>query len=236
MYPINQFDKPFITALAQEIAVEQCTNSNFAGEDFERIFAEATETPYQRSFDFADVKKDQTGWGCKTLLKKNPFSETDKIQGLICKRITLSGDLTRESPPEEIGAAILNDWNQRVLEARRTHPDLRIVVLLRNKTLTKFSIFEFPALTYDPQGFLWKWNRKGVLEGYQGDDKKFSWVKSQSLYIYRRAKYPTRVSLPKFPRIKKVVVLNDINYDSSCLTVYSSPTNNFSLYDPFNGA
>jgi hypothetical protein len=239
MYPLNHFNKDLITELARELVVKQRTSSSIlTGEEFERMFAVAMDTPYQRTFDFADVKKEQTGWGCKTLSKKNPFTETDKIQGLICKRVPLTDldGMTRKSPPKQIGEAILNDWNRRVLEARETHPDLRIVVLLRNSALTKFSMFEFMALTYDPKGFNWKWNSRGVLEGYQGDSKKFSWVKSQSLYIYRRAKCPTMFTVPKFPKISKEVVLRDINYDDGCLTVMESPTDEFDLYNPFNDA
>lgn len=181
-FPLNRFPKDFGYILAKELVYLLATKGNpsLEGKEWEEIFANCIGAKWKpSSIGLDDVLLDSCAWGAKTVKAVSP-SKQKKVR-------LISG---RNSPaysygetdigtvdPNHLGAQILNIWNERVSAIRKLHKHVRTVVLIKSNFLEEVAIFEFDTIRYDPELYLWKWNERKNLEGFEKRDEihRFTW-------------------------------------------------------------
>jgi hypothetical protein len=144
-------------------------------------------------YDAVDILT-KTGWSLKSLQLSNlkigsTFFFVIQRADIISKADQLGfPGLTELSPPEELGAAIIQHWNEKLI----TNQSLQGVensyesILLKTIKGNEYVYCEYPLYPLDPTTFNWAWtvNKKtgksgAGLQGSVGDKVDLVWYKNQ---------------------------------------------------------
>lgn len=130
---------------------------------------------------FDAVAPNGIGWSLKTLLK--PVLTVGSSIEFVIQRADVTTKaanlgfpkgLSRESPPRDLGAAVVRHWNEKFdkdLVAQRV-TDPRLAILVKDASRTNFTYLEQPYLRLREDEILWGWSnaaRKGLLGRIDGE-------------------------------------------------------------------
>ena len=152
----------------------------------------------------------ETGWSLKSLQLGNlkigsTFFFVIQRADIISKadQLGFSG-LTELSPPDELGAAIIQHWNEKLI----TNQSLQGVensyesILLKTIKGNEYVYCEYPLYPLDPTTFNWAWtvNKKtgksgAGLQGSIGDKIELVWYKNQKQLFKARIISPEAVRI-----------------------------------------
>ena len=122
-----------------------------------------------------------------------------------------------------VGKSVLDIWNGRVSAVREKFQNLRTVVLIKYNDLTEVVVFEFDTIRYDPELFVWEWNKKSNLVGIEKSTKehRFTWQPHGSQFtIIEDIPAKSLIIRIKEPKpLDKDKVLRALGFDKSWLTV-----------------
>lgn len=179
-YPLNEFAKQVVLSVAKDFIFTKFVRGteSFEGEDWEKSFAKAINANWKPSnIGLDDIQMANCCWGAKTLKSNKPH--TQKTVRLISGRNSpiYSYDIRdiKGADPKVLGPQILSIWNARVSEVRGRFEVVRTVVLMKGPGLLSGCIFEFETLRLEPERYIWKWNDRGNLEGYEDTAHRFTW-------------------------------------------------------------
>lgn len=233
LYPLNEFPSFFAGRLAEEVTVHLATRSSASvsaavdleGKDWERIFAAAIGAEWRPSnvgLDDIRHSKSSTAWGAKTV-KGKPFGLRDgrpQHVRLISGRNAPIYSYDKPTDPKssdanELGRMVLAIWNKRVSEVRAEFENLRTVVLLKSDDLLTLAVFELPTVMYHEDNFLWEWNKKSNLEGYdKSGTHRFTWQPHGSQFTIKEDVPPDalkiRINKPK--ALSREMVLREVSF------------------------
>lgn len=166
--------------------------------------------------------KSSTAWGAKTV-KGKPFGLRDGrpqqvrlISGRNAPIYSYDQPIDpKSSDANELGRMVLAIWNKRVSEVRAEFENLRTVVLLKSDDLLTLAVFELPTVMYHEDNFLWKWNKKSNLEGYdKGGKHCFTWQPHGSQFTIKedvpQEALKIRINKPK--SLSRDMVLKEVGF------------------------
>nr|WP_199332475.1 hypothetical protein [Anabaena catenula] len=152
----------------------------------------------------------KTGWSLKSLQLSNlkigsTFFFVIQRADIISKADKLGfPGLTEVSPPEELGAAVIQHWNEKLM----TNQLLQGVensyesILLKTIKGNEYVYCEYPLYPLDPTTFNWAWtvNKKtgksgAGLQGSVGDKIELVWYKNQKQLFKARIIPPEAVRI-----------------------------------------
>ena len=164
---------------------------DLSGDDVGTMFADAIGGVHRaKPLGVADVQWNGCAWTVKTVKSPNPFLAT-RVR-LISGRCSPDYSMGIENPhedPQRTGEAVLSIWNARVDEALNEHRELRTFVLVRNVEAREFVVFEDETVRYVRNDYVWQFNNKGNLEGYDRSSRqhRFTWQPHGSQFTIVRA-------------------------------------------------
>jgi len=113
-------------------------------------------------FDCVDVNT-QTSWSLKAV-QKSPDSETFELviqRADVIKKKAYLGypHLSLDSPPDEIGHAILHHWNRKIEMDMKTQNvmDPRVGVLVKSRDHRRYAFLEQTLPRYSADELTWRW-------------------------------------------------------------------------------
>lgn len=226
-YPLNQFPADFGIKVGKHVIYALATKNtpDIAGAEWEQIFAESIGATWQPSnVGLADVVLGTMAWSAKSIKTANPASQ--KTVRLISGRNSPAYSFDQKNldiDPQLIGEQVLQIWNERVNAVRARFADLRTVVLLKSRDLTRLAIFEFETTFYPPEQYFWQENEEGNLEGLERTTRfhKFTWQPhgSQFTIIEPVPEDCLLITLKQPPKLEKDEVLKAIRFDESWISV-----------------
>lgn len=225
-YPLGVFPKEFPLNVGKQIIYIMATKPTITvqGSEWEQIFANSIGAEWKPSnVGLDDIVMGNCAWGAKTLYAGNPWNckSVRLISGRNSPVYSYGDTISTDSPPNELGEKVLDIWNARVDSVRSKFKHVRTVVLIKKKGLEKVSIFETETIRYNPKGYQWKWNKRGNLEGYDGEDHVFTWQPHGSQFTIIEKVPDSRVKLKlKAPRkVTPADVLDTVGFDDSWIKV-----------------
>ena len=236
LYPLNKFPADFVRKLAQHICIRLATrgDNDLEGKDWENIFANcvgAKWTPSNIGLDDITHNQSSTAWGAKTLkgvvgTTSSSLAAKKKVVRLISGRNSPTYSYgspidPTSSDPRDTGKMVVDIWNERVKDVRSKFENLRTVVLIKDKDLSKVAVFEFDTDMYMPESFSWKWNSKGNLEGHDEHGfHRFTWQPhgSQFTILEEVPEDALRIQIKRPKLITPEDILNEIGFDETFYT------------------
>lgn len=210
-------------SVISELALKD--SSEVSESTWAKIFADSVEADYQPwNFGLGDFVSTNAAWNVKTVWVGNPVShQTVNLPfGKIYPQALLSL-YHNDIDPQLIGEQVLQIWNERVNAVRARFADLRTVVLLKSRDLTRLAIFEFETTFYPPEQYFWQENEEGNLEGLERTTRfhKFTWQPhgSQFTIIEPVPEDCLLITLKQPPKLEKDEVLKAIRFDESWISV-----------------
>lgn len=227
-YRLNRFPSGFHLALGREIVYHLATRvgSSLEGADWEQVFARLIGARWKPSnVGLDDVVLEQTAWGAKTVKNDNPVTaeRVRLISGRNSPIYSFGAQKVVECDPGELGNQVLDIWNGRVAAIRAKYEHLRTVVLLKADDLLEVAVFEFDTLMYPTDGFAWRWNTRGNLEGTCKKDNihRFTWQPHGSQFTIiedvPQERLAIRIKPP--PRLAMDDVLRTIKFDPAWIEI-----------------
>ena len=226
-YKINKFSKNFIVNIARDIVYLLATKgeARLEGSDWEKIFADAIGAKWAPSnVGLDDIIFKNCAWGAKTVKSKYP-SKAKKVR-LISGRnspvYSYGANISTKSDPLIIGKEVLSIWNARVEHLYQKYKFIRTVVLLKSDDLCELAVFEFDTIRYNTDTYVWHWNKRGNLEGYDENSvHKFTWQPhgSQFTIIELVPKDRTAFKIIKPKLLDKRKMLEQIGFDESWVSI-----------------
>lgn len=227
-FPLNKFSKDFPFTLGKEIVYLLASKGKpiLEGPEWEAIFAICIGAEWKPSnVGLDDVILGNTAWGAKTVKASNP--KTQKKVRLISGRnspvYSFGEKIDTSSDPNALGVSVLEIWNERVSAIREKFQNLRTVVLVKSNDLTEVVVFEFDTIRYDPELFVWKWNKNGNLVGIEKSttEHKFTWQPhgSQFTIIEEIPEDSLLIEIKEPEQLDKEEVLTALGFDKSWVTV-----------------
>jgi len=122
--------------------------------------------------------------------------------------------LTEQSSPAELGAAIVQHWNEKIIssQAAQSITNSYEGILLKNIRGYEYIYCEFPLHPLDPNAFSWAWTvdkvtgRSGAgLQGYIAGKLELVWYKNQKQLFRARTIPPEAVDI----RVKRTRITLD---------------------------
>lgn len=227
-YPLNKFPKEFAFNLGREIVylIGSRGTPRLEGEDWEEIFARIIGANWKPSnVGLDDVVLQQTAWGAKTVKNKKPSSASKirLISGRNSPVYSFGDRQVSECDSNELGEKILTIWNERVAGIRKHYKHLRTIVLIKSDDLLELAVFEFDTIFYQPENFIWKWNKKNNLEGFGKDSNQhlFTWQPhgSQFTIIEKVSADRLSIRIKKPPYLDRDAFLKAIHFDASWIEI-----------------
>jgi hypothetical protein len=227
-FPLNKFSKEFPFILGKEIIYLLASKGKaiLEGPEWEAIFATCIGAEWKPSnVGLDDVILGNTAWGAKTVKAKSP-SKQKKVR-LISGRnspVYSFGDIIdTNADPNLVGKSILEIWNERVSAIREKFQNLRTVVLVKSENLNEVVVFEFDTIRYDPELFVWEWNKNGNLRGIEKSttEHKFTWQPHGSQFTITE-EIPDKSLLIKIKQpdtLDKEKILDALGFDKSWIKV-----------------
>lgn len=226
-YELNKFPSSFAMELGKEIVYLLATRKSprLEGSDWEEMFAAVIGADWHPSnVGLDDVVLEQCAWGAKTVKSHNPVS-AKKVR-LISGRnspIYSFGDVDIEKgDPNELGAQVLEIWNERVSSVRRKYKHLRTVVLLKSSDLLEVAVFELETIRFETKEHEWSRNQRGNLDGYDKTGRhRFVWQPHGSQFTLIEEVPSSRLALRIRPpsQIDKNALLEVLKFDPSWVEV-----------------
>lgn len=125
--------------------------------------------------------------------------------------------------PNELGEKILAIWNERVAAVRKLFKHVRTIVLVKSDDLLELAVFEFDTIIYPADQFVWKWNKRNNLEGYEKSSSlhKFTWQPHGSQFTIIEDVPEDRLALRiKQPsKLDSNAILKALKFDRSWIQV-----------------
>ena len=113
---------------------------------------------------------------------------------------TKDNQIPRTDDPQLKGNAVIRNWNSRVEIVKKTKPDFRISVLLRDMTTNTFQLYEEPIKIYDINDIEWTEQESGVLWGINKNDGKkwLTWGKGGGHFkvVHKKPDNVVTIKLP----------------------------------------
>lgn len=178
-------------------------------------------------YDAVDVEN-RIGWSLKSLQKNNlsvgsPFLFVIQRADVVKKADSLGfPGLTEKSPPQDIGAAIIKHWNEKIITSRLAQ-DVRTSyegILLKTIKGTEYVYCEFSLEPLESDAFSWNWttDRKtgfsgAGLQGSIEGNLELVWYKNQK-QLFRARTIPQQAA----PIIVKRYRLNPTQYVETILS------------------
>jgi hypothetical protein len=151
-----------------------------------------------------------TGWSLKSLQLNNlttinPFQFVIQRADIIKKASHLGfPGLAESSSPAELGAAIIQHWNEKIILSRSAQGVVNSYEGILLKTIRGFdySYCEYPLIPLEPNDFTWAWTvgrTTGVsgvgLQGRSSEQLEFIWYKNQKQLFRARTIPPQAVRI-----------------------------------------
>lgn len=151
-----------------------------------------------------------TGWSLKSLQLKsltvgNTFLFVIQRADVIKKAAQLGfPGLTEQSSPAELGAAIVQHWNEKIIssQAEQSITNSYEGILLKTIKGDEYIYCEFPLNPLDPNAFSWAWRVDRVtgssgagLQGYIAGKLELVWYKNQKQLFRTRTIPPEAVDI-----------------------------------------
>jgi hypothetical protein len=180
-----------------------------------------------------------TGWSLKSLqLKKftavNAFLFVIQRADIFKKAIQLGfPGLTEQSSPNELGAAIIQHWNEKIISSQAVQGAVNSYEGILLKTIRGYEYIycEFPLNPLDPSAFSWAWTvdrtTGGLGAGLQGSiagKTELIWYKNQKQLFRARTIPPEAVHI----RVERT----RLTLDRYVQTVISALQDQLSTPDP----
>ena len=125
--------------------------------------------------------------------------------------------------PQKTGTAVLGIWNERVSIAVDEYVNLRSAILVRNVNKLEFSLFETEINRFVTSEFVWRWNRRGNLEGTERthNEHKFTWQPhgSQFTIMYSVPSSAVRFQIKRPPVLDFNKTMEQIGFDESWVSI-----------------
>jgi len=166
-------------------------------------------------YDAVDSKS-ATGWSLKSLQLKNltsvkTFSFVIQRADIITKAIQLGfPNLTDRSSPDELGAAIIQHWNEKIISNQIAQGVINSYESILLKTIrgNEYGYCEFPLNPFDPSIFSWAWtvdkNTGQFGAGLQGSvegQTELVWYRNQK-QLFRTRILPSEAVYMKIERTR----------------------------------
>jgi hypothetical protein len=146
-------------------------------------------------FDIVDTKNN-IGWSAKAIqwqLKlRGEFEIVIQRADILKKREELGfPNLTIDSDPNELGAALLEHWNMKINTdaLKQKVSDKRICIILKSKDNRRFAYVEEALMEYKNTDLYWKWTdeTKTGLQGIRKSDNfcVYRWYPNQKQFFER---------------------------------------------------
>lgn len=231
-YPLGKFPSTFINKFCENITYIHLTYKypDMSGNDWEQIFSDSINADWKPSnIGLDDIVLNQSAWGAKTVQStSNNIFNTSSIRLISGRNSPIysydAKNISKTADPLKLGREVLGIWNERVSSIRQKYKFVRTCVLIRNKSLTNFIIFEKDTIRYDPNDYNWIWNSRGNLTGIDKNTNKlkFTWQPHGSQFTISED-VPTdalKIKIIKTPNlIDKNSALKNIQFDSNWYTV-----------------
>lgn len=232
-YPINAFPPSVIEELGKRLVYRRVVGqSDVDGNEFSRIFAEAVDgTALNAPLGIADVTWNACCWSVKTVKNTTPHvlmnrgSDQPRKIRLIIGRNSPSYSAGVDNPLADIqstGNIVLEIQNSRISESRELYADVRLMVFVRNMETREFTMFERPIVPFAVNSYTWRRNRRGNLEGFEGDIHRFTWQPhgSQLTLIEPIPASATRFRIKGLPeKLQMENVLKAVGFEPSWIEV-----------------
>jgi len=228
-FPLNEFPKDFPFLLGKEIIYMLTSKGKpeLEGSDWESIFAICIHANWKPSnVGLDDVVMGNTAWGAKTVKSSKKPSKTKRVR-LISGRnspiYSYGENIDTSANPNIVGQLVLDIFNERVSAIREKYKHLRTVVLIKSNDLSEVVVFEFETIRYDPELFVWEWNKNKNLVGKvkATNEHRFTWQPHGSQFtiveIVPDKHLVIRIKQPE--KLDKEVVLQALGFDKSWITV-----------------
>jgi hypothetical protein len=196
------------------------------GDEWEDIFAKCIGADWKPSnVGLDDVILGNTAWGAKTVKATTPSKavKVRLISGRNSPVYSFGETIDTNADPNAVGAHVLDIWNQRVSAVREKFQTLRTVVLIKSNDLSEVVVFEFDTIRYDPELFVWEWNKNGNLVGIETSKKahRFTWQPhgSQFTIIEEIPAKSLIINIKKPETVNKDKILDALGFDKTWVTV-----------------
>lgn len=225
---LNEFPKDFPFILGKEIVYLLASKGKptLEGEDWEAIFATCIGAEWKPSnVGLDDVILGNTSWGAKTVKATNPATakKVRLISGRNSPVYSFGETIDIHANPNAVGVSVLEIWNERVSAIREKFQNLRTVVLVKSNDLTEVVVFEFDTIRYDPELFVWKWNKNGNLIGIEKstNEHRFTWQPhgSQFTIIEEIPEKSLIINIKQPETLDKEEILKALGFDNSWISV-----------------
>lgn len=227
-FPLNEFPKDFPFILGKELVYLLASKGKaiLEGSEFEAIFATCIGAEWKPSnVGLDDIILGNTAWGAKTVKATNP--STQKKVRLISGRnspvYSFGETIDTHHDPNAVGQSVLEIWNERVSAVREKFQNLRTVVLVKSNDLTEVVVFEFDTIRYDPELFVWEWNKNGNLRGIEKSttEHRFTWQPhgSQFTIVEEIPEDSLLIKIKEPKTLNKEDILKALGFDKSWISV-----------------
>lgn len=227
-YSLNEFPKEFPYTLAKELVYLLATKGKpvLEGPEWEAIFAACIGAEWKPSnVGLDDVILGNTAWGAKTVKSSNPSSQKKVrlISGRNSPVYSFGDKIDTSANPNLVGNSVLDIWNGRVSAIREKFQNLRTVVLIKSNDLCEVVVFEFDTIRYDPELFVWEWNKNSNLIGIEKSttEHRFTWQPHGSQFTIIE-NVPTKglvIKIKQPETLDKETVLSTLGFDKSWVTI-----------------
>jgi len=197
------------------------------GSDWESIFASCIGADWKPSnVGLDDVIIGNSAWGAKTVKSGNKPSKTKKVR-LISGRnspvYSYGENIDTNANPNLVGQLVLDIFNERVSAIREKYKHLRTVVLIKSNDLSEVVVFEFDTIRYDPELFVWEWNKNNNLVGKvkATNEHRFTWQPhgSQFTIVENVPEKHLVIRIKQPEKLDKEHVLQALGFDKTWITV-----------------
>ncbi len=97
------------------------------------------------------------------------------------------------------------------------------IVLIKSNDLTGVAVFEFDTIRYDPERYVWIWNKNGNLEGTlkSTQEHRFTWQPhgSQFTIIEKVPNDSLLINIKEPEPLDKNDILEALGFDNSWISV-----------------
>jgi hypothetical protein len=227
-FSLNEFPKDFPFILGKELVYLLASKGKaiLEGTEFESIFATCIGAEWKPSnVGLDDIILGNTAWGAKTVKATNPATQKKVrlISGRNSPVYSFGETIDTLHDPNTVGESVLEIWNERVSAVREKFQNLRTVVLVKSNDLTEVAIFEFDTIRYDPELFVWEWNKNGNLRGIEKStaEHRFTWQPhgSQFTIVEEIPEDSLLIKIKEPETLNKEDILRALGFDKSWISV-----------------
>lgn len=226
-YPINEIPEDVIRKIGKQLVYMLCVGrKDITGDDWGNIFANAIGGNHLQSpVGIADVVFEKMAWSMKTVKNPNPFRDDVAIR-LISGRCSPDYSYGINDPHEDIqktGRAVLGIWNERINLAYDYYNPLRTNILVRNKDMLSFTMFEEENHRYVASSYHWEENRNGNIIGIniETGETCFTWQPHGSQFTIH-TKIPAnavKFKIKQPPTLDMEETLRQIDYNDNWVEI-----------------